>query len=93
MVNFDCNSDFKERAGVTDSSSEQLAAAERDLVMERILENIHKTPMGQVLKKIASLPEVRKEKVLDVRQQLTDGDYDLNRRLDIALEKVLEDLG
>jgi negative regulator of flagellin synthesis FlgM len=61
--------------------------------MERILENIHQTPIGQVLKKIASLPEVRKEKVLDVRRQLTDGEYDLSARLDIALEKVLEDLG
>lgn len=92
MVNFDCNSDSKERAGVTDSPGEHLGA-KHDLVMERILENIHKTPMGQVLKRIASLPEVRKEKVLDVRRQLTDGDYDLSKRLDIALEKVLEDLG
>ncbi|HLB75253.1 MAG TPA: hypothetical protein VJJ98_14625 [Sedimentisphaerales bacterium] len=60
--------------------------------MERILENIHNTPIGQVLKKIASLPGVRKEKVLGVRQQLTEGKYDLSERLDVALEKVLEDL-
>lgn len=92
MVNFDCNSDFKERAGLTDPPGEDLGA-ENDLLMERILENIHHTPMGQVLKQIASLPEVRKEKVLDVRRQLTDGEYDLSARLDIALEKVLEDLG
>lgn len=65
---------------------------EQDLVMERILENIHNTPIGQVLKKIASLPGVRKEKVLGVRQQLTEGKYDLSERLDVALEKVLEDL-
>ena len=91
MVNFDCSSDFEERAGLTDFTGEQLGA-ENDLLMERILENIHQTPMGQVLKKIASLPEVRKEKVLDVRRQLTDGEYDLSERLDIALEKVLEDL-
>jgi len=45
-----------------------------------------------VLKKIASLPEIRKDKVIDVRQQLTDGKYNLNERLDIALDKVLEDL-
>jgi len=92
MVNFDCNSDFEERAGLTDFPCEHLEA-ENDLLMERILENIHQTPIGQVLKKIASLPEVRKEKVLDVRRQLTDGGYDLSARLDIALEKVLEDLG
>ena len=64
----------------------------KDLMMEQILENIHTTPIGQVLKKIASLPDVRRRKVLDVRRQLTEGRYDLNERLDVALEKVLEDL-
>ena len=63
-----------------------------DLIMEQILENLNTTPIGKVLKKIASLPEVRKDKVLNIRQQLTDGKYDLNERLDIALDKVLEEL-
>ena len=67
-------------------------SADDDLIMGHILENINNTPIGQVLKKIASLPEVRREKVLNVRQQLTDGHYSLNERLDIALDKVLEDL-
>lgn len=60
--------------------------------MEQILENLDTTPIGKVLKRIAFLPEVRKQKVLDVRRQLTEGRYDLNSRLDIALDKVLEDL-
>jgi hypothetical protein len=63
-----------------------------DLIMEKILENMNTTPLGQVLKKIASLPEVRRQKVLDVRRQLTDGKYDVNSRLDAALDKVLEHL-
>jgi len=67
-------------------------AADEDLLMEQILENINTTPIGQVLKKIASLPEVRREKILDVRRQLTEGKYNLNERLDIVLDKVLEDL-
>ena len=61
-------------------------------MMEQILENIHTTPIGQLLKKIASLPEVRQAKILDVRQQLTEGKYDLNERLDVAIDKVLEHL-
>jgi len=65
---------------------------DEDLLMEQILENVNTTPIGQVLKKIASLPEVRGEKVLDVRRKLTEGHYDLNGRLDVALDKVLEDL-
>jgi hypothetical protein len=75
----------------SDPLSEDLAA-DNDLIMEQILENLSATPIGQVLKNIASLPEIRKQKVLHVRRQLTEGKYDLNERLEIALDKVLEDL-
>jgi hypothetical protein len=66
--------------------------ADDDLLMEQILDNMNSTPLGQVLKKIAVMPEVRKQKVLKVRQQLTEGKYNLTERLDLALEKVLDDL-
>lgn len=91
MLDFDSNSCFEGRKRQGDPVNENLAGDE-DLLMEQILENINTTPLGQVLRKIASLPEVRKDKVLDVRQQLTEGAYELNERLDIALEKVLDDL-
>lgn len=65
---------------------------EQDLLAEQILENVNCTPIGQLLKKIASLPEVRKEKVLRIRCQLNQGRYDLNGHLDVALDKVLEEL-
>ena len=67
-------------------------APDEDRMMEQILENIHTTPIGQLLKKIASLPEVRQEKILDVRQKLTEGKYDLSERLDVAIDRVLEQL-
>lgn len=63
-----------------------------DLLMEQILENMNTTPIGKVLRNIASLPEISRQKVLRVRKQLTEGRYDLNERLDLALEKVLDDL-
>ena len=62
---------------------------DEDLVMEQILDNLNNTPLGQVLKNIASLPEVSREKVLGVRRQLTDGKYDVNRRLDVVVDRVL----
>lgn len=65
---------------------------ENDLLMEQILENINTTPVGKVLKNIASLPEIRQEKVLGIRRQITEGNYDLNGRLDSVIDKVLEDL-
>lgn len=85
------NSFFEDEDAHIDQLAEDLSA-DKDLVMEQILENINNTPIGQVLKKLASLPEVRREKVLRVRQQLNDNIYDLNDRLDIALDKVLEEL-
>ena len=91
MSKFSSNDCFESPNRQVDPLNENLAGDE-DLLMEQILENIHTTPIGQVLKKIASLPEVRKEKVLDVRRQLTEGRYDLNERLDIALDKILEEL-
>ncbi len=63
-----------------------------DAMMEQILENIHCTPMGRVLRRIASLPEVRQQKVLDMRRRLTAGDYDLDEGLDTVIDRVLEDL-
>lgn len=65
---------------------------DKDMVMEQILENIHNTPLGQVLRRIASLPGGRQEKVLYLRRQITEGRYDLGKRLDRALDKVLDDL-
>ena len=82
---------FEDQNTDNDSANYNLTGNE-DLIMEKILENINTTPIGQVLKKIASLPEVRKEKILDIRRQLTQGKYHLNERLDVAVDKVLEDL-
>lgn len=90
MPSSDSNGCF-ETENKADSMRDRLAPDD-DLVMEQILENINSTPIGQVLKKIASLPEVRKEKVLNLRRQITRGEYDLNERLDVAVDKVLEQL-
>jgi len=91
MPDFDSSDRFGGQNRQEDPVDENLAP-DKDLIMEQILENINTTPIGQVLKKIASLPEVRREKVLRVRRQLTEGKYNLNKRLESALDKVLEDL-
>jgi hypothetical protein len=91
MPKFDTNRRFN-RVNVHLNPDRGSLAPEEDLVMEQILENIHTTPIGQLLKKIASLPEVRQEKILDVRQQLSEGKYDFNGHLDAAIDRVLERL-
>ena len=70
---------------------EQLDAG-RDMLAEELLHNINTTPIGRLLKEIAAMPEIRQEKVLSVRSQLQEGNYNLNERLDLALDRVLEEL-
>ena len=41
---------------------------------------------------IASLPKVRRKMISRVRQQLANGTYDLDERLDAALERILKDI-
>ena len=91
MPDLDSNGLAKDGGPWTDPRETDLAR-DRDLIMEQILENINHTPLGQVLKKIASLPEVRQQKVLRLRRQITAGKYDLTDRLDEVLDRVLEDL-
>ena len=71
--------------------SEKLVT-DQDLLAEELLKNINTTPLGQLLKKIAVLPEIRQEKVNDMRSRIARGEYDLNKRLDLALDRVLEEL-
>lgn len=65
---------------------------ENDVLAEEILENMNSTPLGQVLMKIACMPEVRQKKVLSLRSQICDGSYDENDHIDSVLEKVLGEI-
>jgi negative regulator of flagellin synthesis FlgM len=65
---------------------------ETDPTAAEVLETIHSTPLGRLLRMIGSLPEIRHEKVFDVRRQISHGQYDLNDNLDVALDRVLEEL-
>jgi hypothetical protein len=71
--------------------TEQLNAS-ADMLAEELLNNMNTTPIGRLLKQIAMMPEVRQEKVTSVRGQITRGEYDLNARLDAAVDRVLEEL-
>jgi hypothetical protein len=41
---------------------------------------------------IASLPMVRRKKIIRLRQQLVCGTYDLDERLDAVLDRILMDI-
>lgn len=42
--------------------------------------------------KVASLPQNHKKKVLSVRRQLEAGTYDIKERLDMAIDRLIENL-
>ena len=89
MPNIQSSESFKMPEDNTDTYPKDCV---EDDVMEQILAGIGGTPIGQVLQRIAALPEVSQDHVLDVRQRISEGTYDLNDRLDLALDRVLEDL-
>jgi hypothetical protein len=93
MRQFETDKNFDDVDSTAESmANQQGTLPEQDMLMEEILDNMNNTPLGQVLKRIASLPEVRQKKVLGVRRKLTGGDYELDDRLDDVLERVLDDL-
>ncbi len=63
-----------------------------DLLAEELLQAGTNTPIGQLLEKISKLPEVRFEKVSTVRRQICLGKYQLDKKLDVTIDKMLEEL-
>ena len=44
------------------------------------------------LQNVRSLPRVRKRKILEVRRQLVEGTYDIDKRLNAVLDRLFENL-
>jgi len=65
---------------------------EPDFPTERLIKHIETNPIGKLLEMIAALPDVRYEKIEHARQQLSLSEEALDARLDIALDRVLEEL-
>jgi len=73
-------------------AEQQLCWASPDFPTERVIHHLETNPIGRLLKLIAALPEVRYEKIKHARRQLSLSDEALNERLDLALDRVLEEL-
>ena len=60
------------------------------VLMGQTLENMNATPREKVSRRIASLPDTRRNKVLDIRRRIAEGTYEIADRLDKAVDQVLE---
>ncbi len=61
-------------------------------IEQELFGDSNSTPLGQLLEMIGSLPEIRQEKVYNVRDRLDTERYDMDHTLDSAIDKVLEEL-
>jgi negative regulator of flagellin synthesis FlgM len=50
------------------------------------------SPLGQMLDGISRLPEIRHERVEEVRQKIAAGVYETPEKLEIALDRLLDEL-
>ncbi len=65
---------------------------ETDVIVEKLFDSMQCSPLGRLLKVISSLPEVRVERVEHARRQVQLPDECLESKMDLALDRVLEEL-
>ncbi|MCF7955199.1 MAG: hypothetical protein K9M75_05310 [Phycisphaerae bacterium] len=61
-------------------------------IEKELFGDTNSTPLGQLLEMIGSLPDIRQEKVYNIRDRLDTECYDMDHTLDWAIDKVLEEL-
>jgi negative regulator of flagellin synthesis FlgM len=47
---------------------------------------------GQLADRLAEIPDMRGDRVQDIRAALADGTYETDEKLDIALERLLDEI-
>ena len=70
----------------------KLKNTQDEIFAQKIMENIHNTPLGKLLSIIATLPEIRTEKVQQGRRLMRRADCELDQQLNEAMDRVLEEL-
>ena len=50
------------------------------------------SPLGQMLDGISRLPEIRHERVEEIRRQIASGVYETPAKLELALDRLLDEI-
>lgn len=50
------------------------------------------SPLGQMLDGISRLPEIRQERVEEIRRQIVSGTYETPEKLELALDRLLDEM-
>ena len=54
-------------------------------------DHVEISPLGQMLDGISQLPEIRHERVEEVRRQIAAGSYETPEKLELALDRLLDE--
>jgi negative regulator of flagellin synthesis FlgM len=55
-------------------------------------DHVEISPLGQMLDGIGQLPEIRHERVDEIRRQLATDSYETPEKLELALDRMLDEL-
>ena len=55
-------------------------------------DHVEISPLGQMLDGISQLPEIRHEKVEEIRRQIAAGSYETPEKLELALDRMLDEM-
>ena len=55
-------------------------------------DHVEISPLGQMLDGISRLPEIRHEKVEEIRRQIASGTYETSAKLETALDRLIDEL-
>jgi negative regulator of flagellin synthesis FlgM len=55
-------------------------------------DHVEISPLGQMLDGISRLPEIRHEKVEEIRRQIAAGVYETPEKLELALDRLLDEI-
>lgn len=50
------------------------------------------SPLGQMLDNISQIPDIRHERVEEIRQQIASGTYETPEKLELALDRLMDEL-
>ena len=55
-------------------------------------DHVEISPLGRMLDGISQLPEIRHERVEEIRRQIASGVYETPEKLEVALDRLMDEL-
>ena len=58
-----------------------------------IQDEVQISDAAQLIDKVGDLPEIRQDRVAQIRQQIADGTYETPEKLEIAVNRLFDEIG